>query len=903
MDQICQNSCAFKFFTRFTYSEDTKSLHGKATDFQKVRLEYSFAFDMDQSRVNDEGTMSSFTILGRRAHAFICRQCFYIQLAKVAKSKLRKAKDYRFNHSCDIMEEEMNTQSSISQSSSFPMSQSSCFPMTQSSSFAMTQSDMEIPTTQSDMNSSQRDSELDHELSFPYSIGTGSIPAANRIESGYQTPELTLNETPTPLIQLHCPFKFSHQIDGMEMALHCCHLFDSELTLKDHKSKCPLRYQSTMNSSNPGYLAKLMWSFAKDLTICDYLANDINQDLINNVSLPGFIEESEKLVNVKKCRVFRLPKMCNYVIAHKEDSHTERKNKDVFEVSVETCQQMVGTSSSIRKFGRLSQTLKEFNIPRPTYLAEKIREKRNAILCLTETEVFEDMKRTNNSDKGLCYGSKLSKTSFEEFLHEFEEKNQNIINQTNALVVVADEGRGYLKATLVYSMQNFKLNAQNSIMLFIGELKESVESLAQIGSIIHLDIIQKRAADLGVPFLISGIFTKNSIIRLISSILGDVKTIRMMLNVGSGGHLKFPCYLCHIERKTITHNDYGVKTCINHTDFYDIDFCKSRKLRNVASYATNHFGSLSESLKNVFGSENLTNYVCPGSLHTLLGLNTLFDHISQHDRWIPSLYTRLAESKVSENEMMLLQQQKLIIIIFKDLVPHRIQDGLEKSWTGGQLKKVLAISDRLLDVFKNNFSHYKFAIDFLSLLVSFKLMYDSMFGKVLMPNWRENALNFLKLLREFLLPSCNIGLIHFHTIHHSIQICEKYGLGVGCMGLDQIIEDLHKVVNEDILPNVEQIRTFDVSHVFTKDDPAPESYIERFRSLHCRQLELSLQTLKLKPITLDHFDYLKTIEIDKPLIENYDKKAHEHGLLTKLSSAKLKKISKSTPNLSVCKNI
>ena len=78
----------------------------------------------------------------------------------------------------------------------------------------------------------------------------------------------------------------------------------------------------------------------------------------------------------------------------------------------------------------------------------------------------------------------------------------------------------------------------------------------------------------------------------------------MMLNVGSGGHLKYPCYLCQIERKTTTNNQFGVKTCVNHDNFYDIEFCNSQKLRNVASYATNQFGTLSENLQNVFGVED-----------------------------------------------------------------------------------------------------------------------------------------------------------------------------------------------------------------------------------------------------------------------------------------------------------
>ena len=48
------------------------------------------------------------------------------------------------------------------------------------------------------------------------------------------------------------------------------------------------------------------------------------------------------------------------------------------------------------------------------------------------------------------------------------------------------------------------MSAKQSIMLFIGEIKESVESLSQISKLIHLESIKKRADDLGVPFILSG---------------------------------------------------------------------------------------------------------------------------------------------------------------------------------------------------------------------------------------------------------------------------------------------------------------------------------------------------------------------------------------------------------------
>ena len=238
------------------------------------------------------------------------------------------------------------------------------------------------------------------------------------------------------------------------------------------------------------------------------------------------------------------------------------------------------------------------------------------------------------------------------------------------------------------------------------------------------------------------------------------------------------------------------------------------------------------------------------------------------------------------------QKQKLLTFIFKELVPLRPENGLEKNWTGGQLKKILSVACRLLDVFKADFSNYQFAIDFLRLLVAFRCMYQSLYGKILMPHWRENAISFLDLLQKFIAPSCNIGLIQFHSVLHTMNICQKYELGAGSLGLDQNIEALHSVVSSDILPNVEKIQSISNSDTFDKDNQAPDSYIERFRSIHTRQLEMSLQSTPLKQITVDHFDYLKTITIDKAFVMRFEKISLDSGLLTKLTSAKLQKLQK-----------
>ena len=48
----------------------------------------------------------------------------------------------------------------------------------------------------------------------------------------------------------------------------------------------------------------------------------------------------------------------------------------------------------------------------------------------------------------------------------------------------------------------------------------------------------------------------------------------MCCNLGAGGHLKSPCYLCHLERNSKMNDQFGVKHYENHTDFYDIEKTK-----------------------------------------------------------------------------------------------------------------------------------------------------------------------------------------------------------------------------------------------------------------------------------------------------------------------------------------
>lgn len=278
-----------------------------------------------------------------------------------------------------------------------------------------------------------------------------------------------------------------------------------------------------------------------------------------------------------------------------------------------------------------------------------------------------------------------------------------------------------------------------------------------------------------------------------------------------------------------------------------------------------------------------------------LGLNTLFDHVYQHNRWIPDLFNRLALEDLSDSEMKLIHQQKLIKIIFNSFVPIRCQDGLEKNWSGGQIKKIMSISSRILEVVLEIFPDYTFLINFLQLLIAFKKFYEAMCGKSLIQGWEDYAFQFLRSLKSFLSESVSLGYIQFHMIYHSINICAKYGVGLGALGIDQGIESLHSHVFYNLLPNIKKSRMPAPSETLTEENPPTEGYINKFMDIQGVQLETALSPIKLKRVTFDHCDYLKTLEIDASIIKNFDEQAHGHALLVTLSKAQAKKIQNLKP--------
>lgn len=468
MDSICTTACADKYFTRLTYSGVTKTIHGNLQDFYDIKENYPEAFKIIQT--DDDQKMRFFNIFGRRAHGFICKNCFWIKIAKVKNSALKLPKDYIFKHICEE-DEPMTSQSSDSVGSRMN---------TDSNSSNSTASHANIT---SEISNSQSESLRSTGLSVSQASQNDPVAGfSDEQDSGFRTPD-NLNEPDAIFpdldlssssmdsnVAIKCRNSFTAKIEETTLTLKCHHISQTIFESKSHKCKCPFRYGDEMSQTNGGYMAKILWNYSKKIQIADFLANCLNNDLINNVEVPGFTKETTDTVNIKNCMVYNLPKLRNFIIAHKEPSAVARKKKDVFTVDSQTCRDLIGCSSSISKFKRLSQTMNQHKLPVPKYLHQNIRQERQVLKEFTKTIEFKNQRRTNLSDPGICFGSILKKEEFPTFLQMFEQMHPDLVANTVALCVLGDEGRGYLKFSLTYSSSNTKVNAKYSIMLLIGEV-------------------------------------------------------------------------------------------------------------------------------------------------------------------------------------------------------------------------------------------------------------------------------------------------------------------------------------------------------------------------------------------------------------------------------------------------
>ena len=99
--------------------------------------------------------------------------------------------------------------------------------------------------------------------------------------------------------------------------------------------------------------------------------------------------------------------------------------------------------------------------------------------------------------------------------------------------------------------------------------------------------------------------------------------MRLLVNIGGGGHLKIPCYDCLLERNMRKNPQFLVKESTNHLTFYDFDLCQTVSPRTIESYSNDR--KFPEPLKPIIENTDFESVFIPGSLHTLLG--TVYFHL------------------------------------------------------------------------------------------------------------------------------------------------------------------------------------------------------------------------------------------------------------------------------------
>ena len=255
---------------------------------------YPNSFKIDRSKGSQK--MKFFTILNKRAHAFICETCRFIKIATVKNTTLRNPDDYRFGHECDE-DASMRTASDTSGNNSMRSAQelSSNNSMQQVSETSghdsipstSTSSIHGLETFSQQSNNIQSNSELSSSLNSNSDNVSDSISVDDSMtshcshgssganDSGFRTPDFLDDSSQNPPNSdlFRCKNRFT-QLSGslnMELVIKCQFATTDVTEILNHKAVCPLRYKSKMAKANPGYLSKIIWSFAKELPVSDFL--------------------------------------------------------------------------------------------------------------------------------------------------------------------------------------------------------------------------------------------------------------------------------------------------------------------------------------------------------------------------------------------------------------------------------------------------------------------------------------------------------------------------------------------------------------------------------------------------------------------------------------------------------
>ena len=265
-----------------------------------------------------------------------------------------------------------------------------------------------------------------------------------------------------------------------------------------------------------------------------------------------------------------------------------------------------------------------------------------------------------------------------------------------------------------------------------------------------------------------------------------------------------------------------------------------------------------------------------GSLHCILAINLLLEHSFRSTQWIVNLEEKVVNGKLSDEEQRLLWEQKLMFHLISTLVPKNSKDGFyDDPYHGRQVKKILSIAHNLLPIFEENFINLKFSKELLKLLSLFESLRKSMLCKKLEVGWESDLKAFMDALTIFMAKSDSIGLINFHALNHSRNICKKFNVGLGAMGCDSTIESYHAVIMTDIAPHLGKAPTkLDNAKAYDKENMPPDHMVKYYENLFSRALEISLFGLDPKDINLNHYDYSKNITLDAEFISQFIKELH-----------------------------
>ena len=386
-----------------------------------------------------------------------------------------------------------------------------------------------------------------------------------------------------------------------------------------------------------------------------------------------------------------------------------------------------------------------------------------------------------------------------QFIYDSNGEQRSFVKDSHSISISSDHGKGSLKLVLCFNSPKFSISSNESILLALAKCCEDQVSLQLLMESSWPMLVHEFAKVLNKSLFLTGDHKNLSL--LFGTGGGSAEyccvfchTPRKTQIDSSANPGDKKTNLPSDRTKQLANFDefYG-KISVERKR--KIDDWNNENVNSENKDSVKKLQPMNPLIKSLMRSSNLQYVeelaIVPG-LHFKLAWNKYFEYATSPVKWIFNFNLKSRNGQLSETENQFLYNCKLIERTVFEIQPkrHGPTGQLDAQYTGPNIDKIIGKSETIVKLLETqqltegiDLEH---SIKFFKLSSKLNCLCNAILDKELDPEWRAKLHDFRNYAIEFLRNCRHIGLIYLHSLIHIEDIIERTGVSLLLIGNDQV---------------------------------------------------------------------------------------------------------------------